>query len=117
MDAAWIFQYHARGHMWTGGESAQNSVILLDLAPAVGRSKMVYVHRQFKKTLCSLSLLAAASHPNLSSKYGYSGSRTQSQAVGKISNETVLKRRNLVNEVFIVGVICGTLHLWHEYSK
>lgn len=87
MDAAWIFQYHARGHMWTGGESAQNLVILLDLAPAVGRSKMVYVHRQFKKTLCSLSLLAAASHPNLSSKYGYSGSQTQSQAVGKISNE------------------------------
>lgn len=78
---------------------------------------MVYAHRQFKKTRWSLSLLAAALHPNLSSKYGYSGSRTQSQAVGKISNETVLKLRNLVNEAFIVGVICGTLQLWHEYSK
>lgn len=60
MDAAWIFQYHARGHMWTGGESAQNSVILLDLAPAVGRSKMVYVHRQFKKNTLLTKLVSGS---------------------------------------------------------
>lgn len=37
-----------------------NSVILLDLAPAVGRSKMVYVHRQFKKNTLLTKLVSGS---------------------------------------------------------